>query len=250
MARRTGLIVLLLGFAVASSPTDASERTSPSLCQSAAAQLKGGGELTQAVRAAFGAPTFTSDQDCVYPLQTVRYADVDVLLTDNLDPETACHGCEADLSAVVLKRIPGGFKRVGAFEHFGKTGSNGGVSSITPIAIGSDDGLAVEAGGTFQGYTRSVLEVYVFRRHGLVRLNSGEQLYLYGDNSGGETDAAKVLEIDSAWSLSAGELTIDYRVSDPRGKRQTRAVWTVGETQLTLRSGAIPSEMARAVGSE
>ena len=250
MSIRTGLTVTLLGFAVVSSPAHASERPPPPLCQSAAAKLKADGDLAQAVRAAFGAPTFANQEQCVYPLQALRYADVDVLLTQNLDPETACHGCQADLNAVALKRSPGGFKRLRAFDGFGKTGSFGAVVSISPIAIGTDDGIAIESGGTFQGYTNVTLDLYAFRRQGMVRLDAGGQLYLQGDNEGAETDAAKVLTIDAAWSLSAGELAIDYRVSDARGKRQARAVWTVGETQLTLKSGAVPSEVGRAVGSE
>ncbi|MBV8663777.1 MAG: hypothetical protein JO107_11800 [Hyphomicrobiales bacterium] len=251
MSKRTGLTILLLGVAVAASPAHAGASPSPPFCQSAAAKLKGDGDLAQAVRTAFGAPTFTNEEKCVYPLQTLRYADVDVLVTENLDPQQANHGSEGDLSAVALKRIPGGFKRLRSFEAFGQTGSFGAVASIAPIAIGGDDGIAIEAGDRWQGYTVVTLELYAFRRQGLVRLDSdAAQLYLMSDNEGAETDAAKVVTIDSAWSLSAGELTIDYRVSDARGKRQSRAVWTVGETQLTLKSGAIPSEMTRAVGSE
>ncbi len=52
-------------------------------------------------------------------------------------------------------------------------------------------------------------------------------------------------------SLGAnGELVVDYRITDNHGQRQTRAVWAVGDTQLTLKSGAIPKEMGRATGAE
>lgn len=90
------------------------------ICEPAAAQLKSESDLAEAMRAAFGEPGFTQDEDCLYPLQVLRYADVDVLVTQNLAPETACQACEADLSATVLKRIPGGFKRVRTFAAFWK----------------------------------------------------------------------------------------------------------------------------------
>jgi hypothetical protein len=243
--------ILLLAFALVLAPLTPAAAAALRFCQEAAAKLKADSDLAEAARAAFGQPVFTKeDEDCRYPLQVVRFADVDVLLTLSQAPESACHGCQAELTASVLRRIPGGFKSVKTFEAFGKAGSNGTVSSIAPIAIGGDDGLAIEAGGTFQGYSHTTLDLFAFRRQGLVHLDSGGSLYLEGDNGGAETDQGKTITIDSAWSLANGELAIDYRISDDRGLRQTRAVWTVGETQLTLKSGAIPKEMAHATGME
>jgi hypothetical protein len=130
-------------------------------------------------------------------------------------------------------------------------GSNGAVSSISPIAIGADDGLAIESGGSFQGYTNTTLDLFAFRRQGLVHLDAGGPLYLEGDNGGAETDQSKAISVESAWSLGAtGELVVDYKITDGRGQRQARAVWTVGDTQLTLKSGAVPKEMAHAVGAQ
>jgi hypothetical protein len=242
--------LLLFLCAIAASPAAASSQPPPPLCPEAAAKLKSDADLAQALRAAYGDPGAGHDEACLYPLQILRYADVDVLLTQNLAPETACHGCEADLSASVLKRVPGGFKCVRTFEAFGKSGTFGAVASVSAIAIGGDDGLAIESGGTFQGYTSVALDLYAFRRAGLVRLDSGGPLYLEGDNAGAETDRGKTVSIDSAWSLSGGELVVDYRVTDSRRQRQSRAVWTVGDAQLTQKSGAAPKEMAHAVGSE
>jgi hypothetical protein len=241
---------LPLAFALALSPACAGEAPPLRFCEASAAKLKADSDLAQAAHVAFGQPGFTKDDNCRHPLQVVRFADVDVLLTQSQAPETACHGCEAELSATVLRRIPGGYKSVKTFEAFGKMGSNGTVSSISPIAIGTDDGLAIEAGGTFQGYSNTTLDLFAFRRQGLVHLESGGPLYLAGDNSGADANQGKSINVDSAWSLANGELVIDYRIDDKRGQRQTRAVWTVGETQLTLKSGAVPKEMARAVGSE
>jgi len=219
-------------------------------CRSVAARLKADGDLAAAARASFGAPQATDDETCLYPLRVLRYADVDVLVSQSGEPGEACHGCEADLSATVLKRVPGGYKRLRAFPSFGKGGTSGAVDSITAIAIGGDDGIAVESGGTFQGYSASALDLYAFRQRGLVRLDAGAPLLIAGDDSGAEAEPNKATEVEAAWSLAAGELAIDYRVTDARGKRDSRAVWSVGETSLTLKSGARPKELAKAAGQE
>ncbi len=239
------LIFVALGFAFAAA-ADAPLR----YCRSVAAQLKADSDLAAAARAAVGQPEATDDEACLYPLQLLRYADVDVLVSQTGEPGDACHGCEATLSATVLKRVPGGYKRARSFDAFAKGGTFGAVASVTPIAIGGDDGIAIESGGLFQGYASSALDLYAFRQHGLVPLESGAPLIIAGDNSGAETDASKTIEVESAWSLASGELTVDYRVTDARGKRDSRAVWSVGETTLTLKSGAPPKELAKATGRE
>jgi hypothetical protein len=242
------LIVFALGAALTLAPAAAAD--APRYCRSVAAKLKADSDLAAAARAAFGQPEATDDETCLYPLQLLRYADVDVLVSQTGEPGEACHGCEADLSATVLKRVPGGYKRARSFDAFGKSGTFGAVASLAPIAIGGDDGMAIESGGIFQGYAYSALDLYAFRRQGLVHLDAGAPLVIAGDNTGAETDASKAIEVESAWSLAGAELTIDYRVADASGKRDSRAVWSVGETALTLKSGAPPKELARATGQE
>jgi hypothetical protein len=243
---RLTFVALALAFALApAAAADASR-----YCRSVPARLKADSDLAAAARASFGEPQSTDDAACLYPLQLLRYADVDVLVSQTGEPGEACHGCEANLSATVLKRVPGGYKRARNFDNFAKGGTFGAVAAITPIAIGGDDGMAVESGGTFQGYTSSALDLYAFRPRGLIPLEAGAPLIVAGDNSGAETEASKTIEVESAWSLAAGELTIDYRVTDARGKHDSRAVWSVGEAALTLKSGAPPKELAKATGQE
>jgi len=243
------LTLVALGLALALPPAEAAGAPQR-YCRSVAAKLKADSDLGAAARAAFGELQATDDETCLYPLQLLRYADVDVLISQAGEPGEACHGCEADLSATVLKRAPGGYKRLKVFPSFAKAGTNGAVASVTPIAIGGDDGMAIESGGTFQGYTTSALDLYAFRKSGLAHLDPGAPLLIAGDNSGAETDASKTIAVDGAWSLASGELTIDYRVADASGKRDSRAVWSVGESTLTLKSGAPPKELAKAAGQE
>ena len=61
-----------------------------------------------------------------------------------------------------------------------------------------------------------------------------------------DRNSSKVVHVDAAWSLVGGELTIDYLVIDSGRKRASRAIWTLGETQATLKSGGPPPEIARA----
>jgi hypothetical protein len=243
------LTFVALGLAFALAPAAAAEAPQR-YCRSVAAKLKADGDLAAAARAAFGEPQATDDEACLYPLQLLRYADVDVLVSQTGEPGEACHGCEASLSATVLKRVPGGAKRLRAFASFAKSGTFGAVAAVTPIAIGGDDGMAIESGGLFQGYASSALDLFAFRQRGLVALEAGAPLLIAGDNSGVDADASKTIEVESAWSLAAGDLTIDYRVTDAHGKRDSRAVWSVGETTLTLKSGAPPKELAKAAGQE
>ena len=151
-----------LGFALRSRRPRPPKR--PRYCRSVAARLKADSDLAAAARAAFGEPQATEDDACLYPLQLLRYADVDVLVSQTGEPGEACHGCEASLSATVLKRVPGGYKRARSFDGFAKGGTFGAVASVTPIAIGGDDGIAIESGGLFQGYASSALDLYAFRR--------------------------------------------------------------------------------------
>jgi hypothetical protein len=243
------LILIALGLAGALAPASAADAPLR-YCRSVAAKLKSDSDLASAARAAFGQPEATDDETCLYPLQLLRYADVDVLISQTGEPGEACHGCEADLTATALKRVPGGYKRLRAFASFAKGGTFGAVAAIAPIAIGGDDGMAIESGGTFQGYTSSALDLYAFRRQGLVHLDASGPLMIEADNSGAESDASKTIAVESAWSLAGGELTIDYRVDDARGKHDSRAAWSVGETTLTLKSGAPPKELAKAAGQE
>ena len=172
LLKLTGLVVGLL---VALSPAQAAAAPLR-YCRSVAAALKADADLAAAARAAFGQPEATDDETCLYPLQLLRYADVDVLVSQVGEPGQACHGCEAELSATVLKRVPAGLRRLTVYAAFAKLGSNGAAGAITPIAIGGDDAIAIESGGTFQGYTASALDLYAFRRRGLVHLDPGANL--------------------------------------------------------------------------
>ena len=216
-------------------------------CASLAKDLKTDDDLAAAARAVFGVPGFADDaEDCLYPVQTIRYGDVDVLLWQARAPEEGCQSCMTDLNATVLKRVPGGYKNVRTFEAFSQTGGRGGIAAAWPVPIAGDDGLAIENDDWAQGYDFVTLGLYAFRSGGLVGLTPKDDFLIGYDNEGAEADASKVVHVDAAWSIEGGELTIDYRVADIGGKRSARAVWTLGETQATLKSGGPPPEIARA----
>ena len=244
------LTFVALGFAFALAPA-AAAHAPPRYCRSVAAKLKADSDLAAAARAAFGAPQATDDEACLYPLQLLRYADVDVLVSQTGEPGEACHGCEASLSATVLKRVPGGAKRLRAFpvvRQRRKLRRRRLDPRRSPSAATTRSRSSWAARSKAIRLRRSTSTPSADRVSSISA--AGAPLLIEGDNSGAETDASKTIEVDSAWSLAGGELTIDYHATDARGKRDSRAVWSVGDTTLTLKSGAPPKELARATGQE
>jgi hypothetical protein len=220
-------------------------------CKSVASarELKPTTELARAAAAAFGAPGFDAeDTDCIYPFALLRYGDVDVLLSQDIAPESGRIADAPDLSATVLRRVPNGWRRVKIFNSFGKGASGVSTPSATAITIGGDDAIAMEGGSVDQGYAFLTLELYAFRRQGLIRLDAGGTLYLAASDNGAVGDS-QATDVTAAWSIDApNELAIDYVIGDAKGKRQARAVWQIGDTGLTLKSGAPPKELKHMMG--
>ena len=158
---------LAIGAALALScaPSHAAERAQ--LCPSAREAMAKAPDLAAAMAAAYGRLPVRrrgdDDADCIYPVDTLHFADAYVLLTIAQDPDTACHGCSATLTASVLRREGAGLKLVNRAPNVVEIGSNGVPGTITPIAFGGDDGFVVEGGGTFQGHTSTAAAVVVFR---------------------------------------------------------------------------------------
>jgi hypothetical protein len=123
------------------------------LCAAAKKEVRADSWLASEVEAAFGKADFAGTEgECLYPLKVLRYASADVLLVQAGVPGEGCHGCEAPLSPYVIQRTGGGLKTVAKFREFTRLGSNGAVMDTWPIEIAGDDAMAIESGGTFQGY--------------------------------------------------------------------------------------------------
>lgn len=239
-----------LALALALVPAPSKSQEAWPFCAAAKENVSADSKLTEAVKAIFGSPEFSSqNEDCIYPLKVLRYADADVLLTIGNAPGEACHGCAASLSAYVMRRKASGLQLVKSFIHFGEAGTFGYPGEISPIEIVGDDGFVIESGGTFQGYTSSWLDCYVFRQGHIVHLVPS--IALSADNSGAMTDSTKVVSVDGAWTIShpsKDNLSIEYKVVIKGRTSISRAAWEIRGEKLLLKSGLIPPELEKAAG--
>jgi len=223
-----------------------------SFCAAAEKRLSANARLAAEVTTVFGKVDFTgSENDCLYPLRALRYASADVLLVQAGVPGEGCHGCEARLSAYVVQRIGGGLKAAGKFREFAQLGSNGGVADIVPIEIAGDDAIAIESGGTFQGYTSSSLDFFAFRPGALVNLKPDPQVILDADNAGAVEDSTKAIVVTGSWFFDPTDkstLIVDYKIEAKGATRVERVVWRLQGGKLVLAHGRVPPEVTEASG--
>lgn len=223
-------------------------------CAAGAKPVQSDPRLADAIRAEFGPVSFDSKADeCTYPLKVLRYAAADVLVTHGNVPGEACHGCGARLSAYVLRRFGGGLRPVARFIDFAQAGTFGSAGDITPLTIGGDDGLVIESGGTFQGFTSAGLDLYVFKVGHLVQLTADPPIPTGSDNEGATGEGGQPIDVTASWSvapLPGAALTVDYKVRAHGRTRVERAVWTLQGSRLVLTQAACRRRPRRRAGSE
>jgi hypothetical protein len=230
----------------------APDNTPAALCAAANKEIRADSQLASEVAAVFGKTDFTGTaSDCLYPLKVLRYASADVLLVQEGAPGEGCHGCEATLSAYVIQRIGGGLKTVAKFHEFTQLGSNGAVMDVWPIEIAGDDAMAIESGGTFQGYSSSHLDFFAFRAGGLVDLEPKPQIVLSADDGGVTGDASKATVVTASWFFDPTDksvLVVDYKIDAKGATRIERVVWRLQGGKLVLTRGRVPPEVTQASG--
>lgn len=236
--------LMLAPFSAAAGPLGA-------FCAAAKKAVEAEPLLAAAVAATFGKATFkATGEDCVYPLKVLHYTTADVLIVQAGEPGQACHGCGAPLSAYVLRRFDDGFKLVRAFRKFATLGTSGSIEDISPVEIGGDDGMAIESGGTFQGYTFTAVNFFAFDASQLVNLNNAP-IITAADNSGAVVDADKTIEVTAKWSIRPEDktaLVVDYEIKAHGATRVERVVWSLQGTSLLLSHGRVPPEVSEASG--
>jgi hypothetical protein len=224
---------------------------SAALCAAAKKPVAADPRLATAVAAAFGKATFeATGQDCLYPLQVLRYAGADVLVVQAGEPGEGCHGCGAPLSAYLLRRIDAGFKIVRRYRSFATLGTFGAVGNISAVEIDGDDGMAIESGGMFQGYGFTAVGFYAFHAGQLVSLNDAP-ITISADNSGAMTDPSKAIEVNASWFFDPADntaLVVDYKIQAHGASRVERAVWRLQGTSLVLSRDRVPPEVSQASG--
>ena len=220
-------------------------------CAAAKKPVDADPRLAAAVAAAFGKVMFNAaGEDCLYPLQVLPYATAEVLIVQAGEPGQACHGCGAPLSAHVLRRVDDGFRIVRRYLKFATLGTFGAVGKISAIEIGGDDGMAIESGGMFQGYSFSAVDFFAFHAGQLVSLNY-KPIMIDADNEGAVTDPDKTIEVTGKWSLDPADktaLVVDYKIKARGAARAERVVWRLQGTSLVLSHGHVPPEVSPSSG--
>ena len=222
------------------------------LCAAAKNEVRADSLLASEVAAVFGQTDFAgAEGDCLYPLKVLRYASADVLLVQAGAPGEGCHGCGATLSAYVIQRVGGGLKTVAKFHEFAQLGSNGAVMDVWPIEIAGDDAMAIESGGTFQGYSSSHIDFFAFHAGALTDLEPKPQVALSADNEGATDDASKATVVEGSWFFDPADktaLVVDYKIDAKGARRVERVVWRLQGGKLVLTRGRVPPEAAQASG--
>jgi hypothetical protein len=229
----------------------ASADESSGFCAAAKSQVEDDLRLAAEVAVVFGEVAFKgAGDDCLYPLKVLRYASADVLVVQAGEPGKGCHGCGAVLSAYVVQRVSGGLKTVGRYHEFASLGSNGAIEDISPITIVGDDAMAIESGGTFQGFASTAISFYAFHAGRIVNLNP-DPIVIAADSSGATSDPGKAVVVTATWFFDPADksaLVIDYKIEARGATRIERAVWRLQGTSLVLSRGRIPPEISAPSG--
>jgi hypothetical protein len=246
-----GMRILLVLAALTLAPFSASAGQSSALCAAAKKPVEAEPLLAGAVAATFGQATFTvSAEDCLYPLKVLSYAGAEALIVQAGEPGHTCHGCGAPLSTYVLRRVDGGLKTVRVYRTFATLGTLGAVGDISPVEVGGDDGMAIESGGTFQGYTFSAVDFIAFHAGQLVHLND-TPITIGADNGAAVVDPGKTIEVTGKWSFDPADkaaLLVDYKIKARGAARAERVVWRLQGKSLVLSRGRVPPEVSEASG--
>ncbi|AWM86041.1 hypothetical protein [Microvirga sp. 17 mud 1-3] len=189
------------------------------LCPGSAAALRGHALLRSAMQAAYpNVPERKADPDegepepCIYPYQANAFGDAVVLFTFGQVPGEACHGCGAKITATFLRRDGKQLVTVARHPEFTEAGSWGDVTAITPMRMGADDGIVIQGGGTFQGETTSILQVFIFRDGHAVRISPEDGIVLSRSDCDAVEKGKSCTDINGSWKVDpAGRLTLAYR---------------------------------------
>ena len=115
---------------------------------------------------------------------------------------------------------------------------------VWPIEIAGDDAMAIESGGTFQGYTSSQLDFFAFHAGALIDLEPKPPVVLAADDEGATGDASKAIVVRGSWFFDPTEktaLVVDYKIDAKGSTRVERVVWRLQGGKLVLTRGRVPS---------
>lgn len=218
--------------------TSAEERASDlPLCPGWSVNVENDLVLWQALEAAYPSATVDYNRDgpdlppCLFPVEVVPYDAFMVLITLAGEPGEACHGCGARVSAVFLQRDGRTLKVTGRHADFTEAGTFGDLMAIDAFRLGSQDGLMVEGGGTFQGYTSTVLNPFLILNGRLKPVGPESGISSGDSDCGAREDPCR--NVNGSWHTLGRRLVVRYF-----GRREN-GTGVNGDVAYELRKGAL-----------
>jgi hypothetical protein len=169
--------------------------------------------LWQALDAAYPEAKVDPDQEssrvaCLFPYKLLSYDKFWVLITLAGEPGEACHGCSAKVSAVFLRRDGNKLKPSSRHNVFEEIGTLGDLTSLNSFRLGTEVGLAIEGGGTFQGYSTGVLSPFLIRNGRIKAIGPKNGISSWDSDCGVRGEPCR--EVDSQWHSDGQRLIIRY----------------------------------------
>ena len=173
---------------------------------------------------------------CHYPYQTLSFDKFVVLITLGGVPNEACHGCSAKISADFLNFENGKLKPMDRHDTFTEAGTWGSPSGVKPLRLGSESGLVVEAGGTFQGYSYVYVSLFLIRNGRMMPIGPEGGISLSSDNCGAGDGPCR--SIEGHWHVDGRRFIVRYVGAWDDGTRVNGSVvYELREDSLVLTSG-------------
>jgi hypothetical protein len=238
-------VLFVLGHLQAASAADAASRRV--LCLNWSDNIETDPLLWQALVAAYPNTRVTHgkgpSQRCLFPYTAFSYDKGVVLITLAGVPGKACHGCAAVLSAVFLRRDGKALRPSSRHDAFEEAGTFGSPMAVNSIRLDGEDGIVVEGGGTFQGYSSSVLRLFLIRSGRMKRIGPDDGISS-GDSDCGAGDEP-CRSVEGHWRVDGRRFIIRYIGTRADGTQvDGDVVYELRKNALILVSGhGLASEM-------
>lgn len=183
---------------------------------------------------------------CLTPLHVTAQDDMAYLLTMEGLPGDDCHGCAADMSVHVLQMRGDEYGYVTTFRNAVATGTWGDPGLFTDVSIDGAPGVAIEHGGTFQGYGYGVVTFVRMTPAGPQEIGQSPVLCTASSNGGAlEEDSPDYFAIDATWHLAEDgrKLKAEVTVFDDNEESKVALEWTLQGADYVLTSGDYPEPL-------
>lgn len=205
------LAFLLIGIAQASRAADVLSQLP--LCPDWSGNVETDFVLWQALDTAYPNAKVDPDEEpsrltCLFPYKLLSYDKFVVLITLEGEPGQGCHGCAAQVSAVFLQRDGNKLKPSSRHDVFDETGTFGDLMSIHSFRLGAEDGLVVEGGGTFQGYSYSALSLFRIRSGRMKPIHPASGISSGDSDCGAHDEPCR--SVDGHWRVEGRRFIVRY----------------------------------------